>query len=105
MPTIGYTLSNGTEPLLVNVNVYFYLQLRWRLTQVSASTIGTFCNILPGVASKDGYVYSDFLEDRFFANSLEQWTQAARPKELVILTIFTQCARHYALLRMDRPAQ
>jgi len=82
------------------VNTCCFLCFRWKLTQVSTSTAHV---LLSCIAPKDWYVYSHLCEDQLFANLLKEQAQAAQHKELVMLTILTQCTWHYALLCMGRP--
>jgi hypothetical protein len=84
-PNLGYILSNGTVWWCC-MGILLLCWVKWRLTKITALTLGTLGDVLSLVAPNDWYIYCCFGEGRLLANWGQQWTQAARPQELVALT-------------------
>ena len=68
-------------------------------------TFSALHNPLPFVSSVDWEIDGHLGEDRFFALWLEEWTEAARPKELVVFVIDVQGVWRDMFHALYRPMQ
>jgi hypothetical protein len=101
-PALGYTLSKRTKQWSVKT---ICLRQRGRPTQISTPAFSTFRDPFPLITAMKGQVDSRLGVVGFLAQWPEQWTEAARPEELVVLAIDAQRIWCYAFCAVHGPMQ